>query len=101
MFSFAIDPNVKVITPKDPSVSSVGSESLSAGDIEKINCLYSCDGTGQGTCGGHVSGASGVLQSSSSGKKICKWLLAANTGDAIELSLQDFNVDCSKGKVTV
>ena len=101
MFSFAIDPSVKVITPKDPSVSSVGSESLSAGDIEKINCLYSCAGTSQGTCGGHVSGASGVLQSSGSQKKVCKWLLAANTGDAIELSVQDFNVDCSTGKVTV
>ena len=97
------------MTPKDSSVTSAGSQTLSTGDIEKIQCLYNCDGTKPGTCGGHISGESGVLESSgelpftSSGNNIksCKWLLVATSGDAIELSFENFNVDCSSGKVTV
>ena len=104
-----MDPSKKVIMPKDPSVTSAGSESLSPGDIEKINCLYSCDGTSQGTCGGHVSGEAGVLEStgglpftsSGTGTKVCKWLLAATSGDAIELSFEKMKVDCSSGSVKV
>ena len=104
-----MDPSQSVIRPRDPSVTSVGSESLSPGDIEKINCLYSCDGTSQGTCGGHISGDTGVLQSagglpftsSGSGTKVCKWLLAATSGDAIELSFETFKVDCRSGAVMV
>ena len=80
-----------------------GSDTLSAGDIEKINCLYGCEGT----CGGHISGEEGVLQSSGSipfttsgtNKKVCKWLLSASSGDAIELSFENFNVDCGTGQV--
>ena len=97
------------MTPKDPAISSAGSDTLSAGDIEKIQCLYNCEGTSSGTCGGHQSGEVGVLQSSgslpftSSGtqQKVCKWLLAATSGDAIELSFESFNVDCSSGSVSV
>ena len=97
------------MTPKDPTITSAGSDSLSAGDIEKIQCLYNCDGTSSGTCGGHQSGDQGVLQSSVSipftssatQKKVCKWLLAATSGDAIELSFESFKVDCSTGSVSV
>ena len=47
--------------------------------------------------------SSGSIPFTSSGsqKKVCKWLLAATSGDAIELSFESFNVDCSTGSVSV
>ena len=109
MFSFAIDPSKNVMTPKDPSVTSAGNDVLSPGDIVKLQCLYNCDGTSQGTCGGHFLGDSGVVESSGpitftssgTGKKVCKWLITATFGDAIELSYQSFNVLCGKGELRV
>ena len=109
MSSFAIDPSKNVMTPKDPSVTSAGNDVLSPGDIVKLQCLYNCDGTSQGTCGGHFLGDSGVVESSGpitftssgTGKKVCKWLLSATSGDAIQISYQSFNVMCGKGELKV
>ena len=110
MLSFAIDPSKNVMTPKDPSVTSVGSQTLSAGDVAKMQCLYNCDGTNPGTCGGHTSGESGVVESSgtipftTSGtgkKKVCKWLVSATSGDAIEVTFKNFNVRCGKGELRI
>ena len=107
MLRFAIDPSKNVMTPKDPSVTSAGNEVLSPGDIVKLQCLYNCDGTNPGTCGGHISGDSGVVESSGpitftssgTGKKICKWLISATSGEAIQLTYQSFNVLCGKGEL--
>ena len=35
------------MTPKDPSITSVGSHNLSVGDIAKLQAAYGCDGTSQ------------------------------------------------------
>ena len=78
------------MNPTDSSVTSVGSQTLSSLDISKLQCLYNCDGTSSGTCGGHVSGDSGVVESS--GAKTCKWLLAVPDGFAIEMSFESFDV---------
>ena len=87
---FAINPSQTVMNPTDSSVTSVGSQTLSSLDISKLQCLYNCDGTSSGTCGGHVSGDSGVVESS--GAKTCKWLLAVADGFAIEMSFESFDV---------
>ena len=92
-FSFAIDYNQNVMNPTDPSVTSVGSQTLSSLDISKLQCLYNCDGIQPGTCGGHVSGDSGVLESEAD--KTCKWLLAVDDGYAVEMSFESFNVNTS------
>ena len=55
--SFAIDSSQWVMTPVDTSVTFTGNSVLSAGDIAKMECLYYCDGTNPGTCGGHKYGA--------------------------------------------
>ena len=89
-FSFAINPAQNVMNPTDGSVTSVGSQTLSSLDISKLQCLYHCDGTSQGTCGGHISGDSGVLETS--GAKTCKSLLAVPDGFAIEISFESFDV---------
>ena len=78
------------MNPTDGSVTSVGSQTLSSLDISKLQCLYHCDGTSQGTCGGHISGDSGVLETS--GVKTCKSLLAVPDGFAIEISFESFDV---------
>ena len=44
------------MTPVDTSVTSTGNSVLSALDIAKMECLYYCDGTNPGTCGGHKYG---------------------------------------------
>ena len=87
---FAIDSSQNVMNPTDGSVTSVGSQTLSSLDISKLQCLYNCDGTSTGTCGGHISGDSGVVESS--GDKTCKWLLAVPDGFAIEISFESFDV---------
>ena len=87
---FAIDSSQNVMNPTDGSVTSVGSQTLSSLDISKLQCLYNCDGTNTGTCGGHISGDSGVVESSSD--KTCKWLLAVEDGYAIETSFESFDV---------
>ena len=78
------------MNPIDSSVTSVGSQTLSSLDISKLQCLYNCDGTSTGTCGGHYSGDNGVVESS--GAKTCKWLLAVPDGFAIEISFESFDV---------
>ena len=90
MFSFAIDYNQNVMNPTDGSITSVGSQTLSSLDISKLQCLYNCDGTQPGSCGGHVSGDDGVLESQED--NTCKWLLAVEDGYAIEMSFESFNV---------
>ena len=87
---FAINPSQNVMNPTDSSVTSVGSQTLSSLDISKLQCLYNCDGTSTGTCGGHISGDSGVLESSA--VNTCKWLLAVADGFAIEISFESFDV---------
>ena len=89
-FSFAINSAQNVMNPTDSSVTSVGSQTLSSLDISKLQCLYNCDGTSSGTCGGHYSADSGVVESS--GDKTCKWLLAVPDGFAIEISFESFDV---------
>ena len=54
--SFAIDSSQWVMTPVDTSVTFTGNSVLSALDIAKMECLYYCDGTNPGTCGGHKQG---------------------------------------------
>ena len=54
--SFAIDSSQWVMTPVDTSVTFTGNSVLSALDIAKMECLYYCDGTNPGTCGGHKYG---------------------------------------------
>ena len=54
--SFCIDCSQPVMSPVDTSITSAGNTELSPLDIEKINCLYNCDGTNIGTCGGHQMG---------------------------------------------
>ena len=44
------------MTPVDTSVTFTGNSVLSALDIAKMECLYYCDGTNPGTCGGHKYG---------------------------------------------
>ena len=44
------------MTPVDTSVTFTGNSVLSALDIAKMECLYYCDGTNPGTCGGHKQG---------------------------------------------
>merc|ERR1712038_1290619 len=98
--SFAINSAQNVMNPTDGSVTSVGSQTLSSLDISKLQCLYNCDGTSAGTCGGHYSGDTGVVESS--GDKTCKWLLAVPDGFAIEISFESFDIaDCSTGSVKV
>ena len=55
-FSFALNSQQPVMIPTDTSVTSTGNTVLSALDIQKIQCLYYCDGTNNGTCGGHLYG---------------------------------------------
>ena len=57
--SFAIDSSQWVMTPVDTSVTFTGNSVLSALDIAKMECLYYCDGTNPGTCGGHKYGEDG------------------------------------------
>ena len=54
--SFAINSAQNVMNPTDTSVTSTGNSVLSALDIQKIQCLYFCDGTNHATCGGHKFG---------------------------------------------
>ena len=99
------------MSPVDTSITSAGNTELSPLDIEKINCLYNCDGTNIGTCGGHQMGrlkqislhisdnfqhlgTEGVVESSgASAPNGCKWLLAVEEGMAIEMSFESFNVN--------
>ena len=89
-FSFAINPAQNVMNPTDGTVTSVGSQTLSSLDISKLQCLYHCDGTSQGTCGGHITGNSGVLETS--GVKTCKSLIAVPDGFAVEIGFDSFDV---------
>ena len=89
-FSFALDSTQNVMNPTDSSVTSTGNSELSSLDISKLQCLYNCDGTSSGTCGGHYSGDSGVVESS--GAQTCKWLLAVPDDFAIQISFESFDV---------
>ena len=59
--SFAIDSSQWVMTPVDTSVTFTGNSVLSALDIAKMECLYYCDGTNPGTCGGHKYGKLDII----------------------------------------
>ena len=87
---FAIDSSQNVMNPTDSSVTSVGSQTLSSLDISKLQCLYNCDGTNSGTCGGDISGEDGVVESSAD--KTCKWLIIVTDGFAVEISFGSFDV---------
>ena len=54
------------MTPVDTSVTFTGNSVLSALDIAKMECLYYCDGTNPGTCGGHKYGEDTTVISPSS-----------------------------------
>ena len=45
----------------DTSVTFTGNSVLSALDIAKMECLYYCDGTNPGTCGGHKYGKVDII----------------------------------------
>ena len=49
--------------PRDPSVTSVGNSQLSPLDIQKMRCLYNCNGTETSGCGGHHYGHPGISYS--------------------------------------
>ena len=50
----------QTIVPRDPSVTSVGNSQLSPLDIQKMRCLYNCNGTETSGCGGHHYGHPGI-----------------------------------------
>merc|ERR1719378_351809 len=99
LYSFALNSQQPVMIPTDTSITSTGNTVLSALDIQKIQCLYYCDGTNNGTCGGHLYGESGVIESE--GAKTCKWLLRVDDGYAIKLSFESFGVQCADGSFKI
>jgi len=100
--SFAIDSSQWVMTPVDTSVTFTGNSVLSALDIAKMECLYYCDGTNPGTCGGHKYGDSGVIESSGLSRGGgCKWLLRVDDGYGIKLSIESFSIACASGSLMV
>ena len=79
------------MTPKNKTVTSAGNFVLSRLDIEKLQCLYNCNGTRPGTCGGHHHrGDRGELESR--GNKTCEWQLRVRDGYGIRLTIQSFRV---------
>ena len=90
-FSFAIDSSIDVMNILDQSVTEVGNDVLSDMDVQKVQCLYQCDG-----CGGHQFGDSGILDTSGeSSPDSCKWLLRTEQGFGIRLTLDEFEVNIS------
>ena len=88
---FAIDPSKNVMSPKDTTVTQTGNSVLSPLDIEKLQCLYNCNGTRPGTCGGHHHREDrGELESS--GNNTCKWHLRVDDGYGIRLTIKSFRV---------
>ena len=79
-----------VMTPTDGSVTSTGNSVLSTLDIQKVQCLYYCDGTSSASCGGHKFGDSGTVEAS--GAKTCKTILRVEDGSAIQISFSSFQV---------
>ena len=81
------------MSPKDTTVTQAGTGNsvLSPLDIEKLQCLYNCNGTQPGTCGGHHHREDrGELESS--GNNTCNWHLRVGDGYGIRLTIESFRV---------
>ena len=78
------------MTPKDPSITSVGGHELSDGDIAKLQASYGCEGTSHGGCGGYRTGEEGNITIGVEDR--CDWLIKVETGYVVELMVESFSV---------
>merc|ERR1719431_447429 len=96
--SFAINASENVMIPTDPAITYTGNTELSAMNKTKLQCMYNCDGTSYSGCGGHQTGDSGSLDAGDDDS--CDWLIIVEDGFAIEITVTEFDVDCS-GKLQI
>ena len=87
---FAIDLSKNSMTPKDRSITTVGGQELSAGDIAKLQASYGCEGTAPPECGGYRTGEGGSITAGGEGR--CDWLVRVDPGYAVQLLITSFSV---------
>lgn len=92
---FAADTSKNVLTPKDPSITSLGSYELTDKDVLKMQKAYGCDSR----CGGWQKSESGgsVTGLASDAKSPCEWILETAPGKGIEIAITQIAgpTDCS------
>ena len=78
------------MSPKDQTVTEVGGQEMSSGDMSKLQAAYGCDGTTYSGCGGYRTGQEGNL--SIKGEQSCHWLITVDPGFVVELEIKNFSV---------